>query len=165
MLGGKKIVNKSPEMVANAMTLDAEALSSSSVKLTWTKAEYPVGEMDSHNFVPVGYEIERIKGDASAPEKTIKVQGDVNTLTFTDTDLSADTYYYYTVYAVDADGNRLMVSNSNKRVKTAAEGGQKPDDGDKNESKGCGSIAGATAIGASAVLLAGAVIACCKKRK
>lgn len=164
-LGGKKIVNKSPEMVANAMTLDAEALSSSSVKLTWTKAEYPVGEMDSHNFVPVGYEIERIKGDASAPEKTIKVQGDVNTLTFTDTDLSADTYYYYTVYAVDADGNRLMVSNSNKRVKTAAEGGQKPDDGDKNESKGCGSIAGATAIGASAVLLAGAVIACCKKRK
>ena len=119
-LGGLKIVNKQAEQVSG-ITLDAVSEDSSSVKLTWTKAEYPVGDMDSYNFVPTGYEIDRIKGDAQDPEATIKVEGDLDTLTFTDTELDAETYYYYTVYAVDEDGNRLIVSNTNKRVKTLAE--------------------------------------------
>lgn len=166
-LCGKKIVNESPETVTG-ITLDAESLSSSSVNLTWTAAEYPLGDMDSNNFRPVGYVIERIKGDAAEAEKTIAVEGGVETLAFTDTGLDADTYYYYTVYAIDKDGNRLMVSNSNKRVKTQAENGgntQQPDDNGKDEEKkGCGSFAGVSALGASALLLAGATLVLGKKK-
>ncbi len=119
-LGGKKPVNASPEVVENAFALEGKADSESQVTLTWHKAVYSDSEMDYHNFTPVGYKIERVKGTETEIDKTIMVEGDMDTLTYVDTGLDASTYYFYTVYAVDANGQALMVSNRNERVKTSA---------------------------------------------
>ncbi len=119
-LGGKQIVNKVPEVGDGAFTVAGVADSASQITLTWTKAEYPNGDMDASNFVPVGYTIERIKGNDESPEKVIRVEGNMDTLTYVDTDLNPETYYFYTIYAVDAEGNTLMVSNRNERIKTQA---------------------------------------------
>ncbi len=180
-LSGDKIVNKVAEPIHNAFTLnDGEEITANSVKLSWTKGEYPVGAMDAYNFVPHHYIIERIKGDAEEPEKTITVEGDMDTLTYTDTNLDADTKYYYTVYAVDESGNnKLLRSNANKRVATLkGDNGNAGDNngdtsGDNNggttdtesKKKKCGSSAASACGAAAAALLVAAGITLASKKR
>lgn len=122
-VNGGKLVNEVPEEVQTITLNDGSDITKDSVTLTWTKAEYPNGEMDSFNFAPTKYLIERIKGTETTVDKTYTVDS-LDTLTFTDTGLEANTYYYYTVYAVyEQDGEliKLMRSNKNKRVQTLAD--------------------------------------------
>jgi hypothetical protein len=101
-IGGKKVVNKAPELVTNAIAITG-TVTHESVTLNWEKAEYPNGAMDSYNFVAVGYVIERYNLTDEDPEATITVEGGIETLTYTDTGLNAESRYFYNGYAVDAE--------------------------------------------------------------
>lgn len=130
-VGGKKIVNNVPETVNASIDLEATA-THDSVTLTWSKAVYPTGYMDSYNFTPAGYVIERYNLTDEGPEATIAVEGGVDVLTYTDTGLDANTRYFYNVYATDDRDNRLMAS-SRKAVNTTEAPAESSDSGDSGD--------------------------------
>ena len=129
--------------------------------------------MDSYNFTPVGYVIERYNLTDEAPEAVIEVEGDIDTLTYVDAGLIADSRYFYNVYAVDAEGNRRMASSRKAvnteeapQIESSVEGGSEGTSDVTSEpavTNGCVGAMGVSGAAFAFVALAGIILA--KKKR
>jgi hypothetical protein len=118
----------------------------------------------------------RLSGEENA---TITVEGGIETLTYTDTGLNAESRYFYNVYAVDAEGNRLMASSrkafnteeapqveSSDSASSSVEGGSEGTSDVTSEpavTNGCVGAMGVSGAAFAFVALAGIILA--KKKR
>lgn len=91
-----------------ALNFDAVALSSSSIRLTWSAA---TGD-------PSKYRIER-SANGSSGWSTIATINLPATLSYTNTGLSPATTYYYRIFAIDASGNESTPASDSAQTNPA----------------------------------------------
>lgn len=163
---GNKIVNRVPDL----STADApekpsgDAVTKDSVTIKWTTPTLNV--LDAAKFEIGGYIIERFdsyyngSNKDNVPDKVFYIT-DLSKLEYTDTGLTSESRYFYTIYAVDdaSDPETMIKLVKFGQVSATTLADEKPGPGGDDDGKdgGCGGCSGSAAI-ASVLFCAAALV-------